>query len=52
MTNNFLKEYDYAITPVYDSLKRLGVKDDLIRCVLYEGSKEFKKRIERVHRSA
>lgn len=52
MTNIFLKEYDYTITPVYDSLKRLGVKDDLIRCVLYEGSKEFKKRIERVHRSA
>ena len=42
MTNNFLKEYDYTITPVYDSLKRLGVKDDLIRCVLYEGSKAYR----------
>lgn len=52
MTHDFLKQYDYSIAPAYESLKRLGVKDDLIRCVLYEGSKEFKKRIARVSRVA
>lgn len=51
ITRNFLKQYDYAITPVYEELKKLGVKDDLIQCVLYEGSKEFKKRVERAQRA-
>ena len=50
--HDFLKQYDYSITPTYEHLKRLGVKDDLIRCVLYEGSKEFKQRIRRASRTA
>lgn len=50
--NNFLREYDCSITPAYECLKRLKVRDDLIRCVLYEDSKEFKKRVERARRSA
>lgn len=52
MTHDFLKQYDYSIAPAYEILKRLGVKDDLIRCVLYEDSKEFKKRIARASRVA
>lgn len=50
--NSFLREYDRSITPAHEYLKRLKVRDDLIRCVLYEDSKEFKKRVERARRSA
>lgn len=46
LTSNFLEQYDYAITPPYDKLKHLHVTDDLIRCVLYEDPKEFKKRMK------
>ena len=49
--NVFMRQYDYAITPAYEQLKKLGVKDDLIQCVLYEESKEFKKRIARAQRA-
>ncbi|MDB6519111.1 hypothetical protein PMO90_07650 [Bifidobacterium pseudocatenulatum] len=52
MMHDFLKQYDYSIAPTYESLKRLGVKDDLIQCVLYEGSKEFKQRIRRASHTA
>lgn len=47
ITNKFMQQYDSAITPAYEALKRLRVKDDLIQCVLYEGSKEFKRRVAR-----
>lgn len=50
--HDFLKQYDYSIAPTYENLKRLGVKDDLIQCVLYEGSKEFKQRIRRASHTA
>ena len=50
--HDFLKQYDYSIAPAYENLKRLGVKDDLIQCVLYEGSKEFKQRIRRASHTA
>lgn len=52
ITNVFIRQYDYAITPAYEQLKKLGVKDDLIRCVLYENSKEFKYRIARAQRAS
>lgn len=52
ITNVFIRQYDYAITPAYEQLKKLGVKDDLIRCVLYENSKEFKHRIARAQRAS
>ena len=45
ITHNFLNQYDHMIAPAYKKLHNLHVRDDLIQCVLYEGRKEFKKRV-------
>lgn len=43
--NVFLRQYNNLIAPTYSRLKKLGVSDELIQCVLYEGRKEFRKRV-------